>query len=75
MAINYAYAYAEVQDSDGLCVGVMTSSNPNCAGPTSMGTTYVSISVDDPEYFLKYYINGSWYEDAEGTIPWQSSLL
>ena len=22
-----------------------------------------------------YYINGEWYEDAAGTIPWQSALL
>ena len=75
MALNYAYAYAEVQDSDGLCIGVMSSSNPNCAGPTGVGTTYVSIPVKDDDYFLKYYINGAWYEDVAGTIPWQSSLL
>ena len=22
------------------------------------------------DYFGKYYFNGLWYEDAEGTIPW-----
>ena len=70
MAINYAYAYAEIQDSDGLCIGVMTSSAPDCAGPTGLGTTYISIPDDNDGYFLKYYLNGSWYEDAEGTIPW-----
>lgn len=75
MAMNYAYNYAEVQDSDGWCIGVMSSSNPNVAGPTGYGTTYVPIPVNDPEYCLKYYIDGNWYEDAEGTIPWQSSLL
>lgn len=75
MATNYAYAYAEVQDSDGMCVGVLDSTNPDVAGPTGMGTTYVSIPVADPEYCFKYYIDGNWYEDAEGTIPWQSSLL
>lgn len=75
MSEMLAYNYAEVQDSDGMCIGVMTSSNPNCAGPTSVGTTYVPIPVYDDEYAFKYYINGAWYEDAEGTIPWTSSML
>lgn len=75
MAENLAYHYAEVQDSDGMCVGVVDSSAPDMAGPTGFGTTYVVIPVDDPDYLLKYYINGNWYEDAEGTIPWTSSLL
>lgn len=75
MSTNYAYNFAEVQDSDGMCVGVMTTTNSAAEGPTGSGTTYVAIPVYDEEYFLKYYINGSWYEDAEGTIPWTSSLL
>ena len=75
MSVTYAYNYAEVQDSDGWCIGVLSSSNPNVAGPTGMGTTYVSIPVNDQEYLFKYYINGNWYEDAAGTIPWTSSLL
>ena len=75
MAQNYAYAFAEVEDATGLCVGVLTTTDPDTAGPTNAGTTYVAIPVDDPEYLLKYYINGNWYEDAEGTIPWTSSLL
>lgn len=75
MSMTYAYNFAEVQDSDGWCIGVMTTSDPNEEGPTSMGTTYVPIPVYDEEYIMKYYINGNWYEDAEGTIPWTSSLL
>lgn len=75
MSMTYAYNYAEVQDSDGMCVGVMSSSDPNMAGPTALGTTYVPIPVNDGEYIMKYYLNGNWYEDAEGTIPWTSSLL
>ena len=75
MALNYAYNYAEIQNSDGMCVGVMTSTHPDLEGPTSMDTTYISIPVYDGEYLFKYYINGAWYEDAAGTIPWQSSLL
>lgn len=75
MAMNFAYNYAEIQDEDGLCVGVMSTTDPNQAGPTGSGTTYVVIPVNDPEYCLKYYLNGNWYEDAEGTIPWTSSML
>lgn len=75
MALNYAYHYAEIDDATGLCIGVMTSSNPDCAGPTSVGSTYITIEVYDPEFIFKYYLNGSWYEDAEGTIPWVSSML
>lgn len=39
-----------------------------------------TIFIDDPafieidtlnfDYMDKYYIDGSWYEDEEGTIPW-----
>lgn len=75
MALNYAYNYAEVDDATGLCIGVMSSSAPDCAGPTSVGTTYYEIPVNDPDYMFKYYLNGNWYEDAEGTIPWTSSML
>lgn len=75
MSINYAYNFAEVQDIDGWCVGVITTTDPNTEGPTPQGTTYVTIPVYDEEYIFKYYINGSWYEDAAGTIPWTSSLL
>ena len=75
MAMNYAYYFAEVQDSDGLCVGFIDTSNPDAEGPTPHGTTYVAVPVNDPEYLFKYYINGNWNEDAEGTIPWTSSLL
>ena len=75
MAINYAYNYAEIDDTTHMCIGVMTSTNPNLAGPTSMGSTYIEIPVYDEEYGFKYYIDGNWYEDAEGTIPWTSSLL
>ena len=76
MAVHYAYNYAEIQNNDGWCVGVVSSSDPNGDGyQTSQGTTYVSIPVYDENYVMKYYINGAWYEDAAGTIPWQSSLL
>lgn len=75
MALNYAYNFAEVDDVTHMCIGVMSSSNPDNEGPTPAGTTYVLIPVYDENYCFKYYINGNWYEDAEGTIPWTSSLL
>lgn len=75
MAQNFAYNYVEIEDATGMCIGVVTSSNPNLAGPTTVGTTHYEVPVYDEEYLFKYYINGNWYEDAEGTIPWTSSLL
>ena len=75
MSLNYAYNFAEVDDTTHMCVGVITTTNPDNEGPTMVGTTYVAIPVYDEEYCFKYYINGNWYEDAEGTIPWTSSLL
>lgn len=75
MAVNYAYNYAEIDDATGMCIGIYTSSNGDAAGPTGSGTTYISVPVYDGDYLLKYYIDGNWYEDAEGTIPWTSSLI
>jgi hypothetical protein len=69
MAVNYAYNYAEIDPTTGMCVGVVTATTiadePN----------FVEIPVYDEEYIFKYYINGNWYEDAEGTIPWTSALI
>lgn len=75
MSVLFAYKFAEIDDATGMCVGVLTTTDPETAGPTGLGTTYVEIPVYDEEYIMKYYINGNWYEDAEGTIPWTSSLL
>lgn len=70
MATNFAYAYAEIDPETNMCIGVCTTSSPNPAGEE-----FVSIPVYDEEYIMKYYIDGNWYEDPEGTIPWTSSLL
>lgn len=75
MAMNYAYNYAEIDDASYMCIGVVSTSDPDVAGPTPAGTTYVEIPVYDENYVMKFYINGNWYEDAEGTIPWTSDLL
>lgn len=69
MALQYAYNYAEIDLTTGMCIGVVTrtyeTNQPHM----------ISIPVYDEEYCLKYYINGAWYEDAAGTIPWTSSLI
>ena len=73
MAQNYYYNYAEIDPATNMCVGVYTTTYENSGEDAN--ETWVEIPVYDEEYCLKYYINGEWYEDAEGTIPWTSSLL
>lgn len=70
MSVNYAYNYAQIDLATGMCIGVCSTSSPNPAGEN-----FVPIPVYDENYAFKYYINGNWYEDAAGTIPWTSSLL
>lgn len=70
MAQNYYYNYAEIDPETNMCIGVHT-----CTIDSSTNTNWVEIPVYDEEYCLKYYIDGNWYEDADGTIPWTSSLI
>ena len=70
MALNYYYNYAEIDPATNMCIGVRTTT-----AEAVESETFVRIPVYDEEYCFKYYINGNWYEDAEGTIPWTSSLL
>lgn len=72
MAELLAYNYAEIEPDTGLCVGVQTTSGWFDANEYP---DFVEIPVYDEEYIDKYYIDGNWYEDAEGTIPWTSSLI
>lgn len=71
MALNYAYNMAQIDPSTNMCIGVRTTTDPGELEMPNM----VEIPVYDPEYCFKYYIDGAWYEDAAGTIPWQSALL
>lgn len=71
MAINYAYNFAHIDPDTNMCDEVRSTSNPAQGNYAN----WIEIPVYDEEYICKYYINGSWYEDAEGTIPWQSSLI
>ncbi|MBQ8722642.1 MAG: hypothetical protein IJY67_10965 [Paludibacteraceae bacterium] len=70
-SMNYAYNYAEIDPATGMCIQVI-STTTNEGGEQGV---WVEIPVYDEEYIMKYYINGNWYEDAEGTIPWTSSLI
>ena len=71
MAQNYAYNYAQIDPATRMCIQVISTTTNEDGG----GGEWVEIPVYDEEYICKYYINGAWYEDAEGTIPWTSSLL
>lgn len=63
------YKYARIDVETGECLGVRQTTefieNP----------AMIPIPVYDEDYVGKYYINGNWYEDAAGTIPWTSSML
>lgn len=61
--------YAQIDPNTNMCINVRRTTD------VLENPVLIPIPVYDPEYLMKYYINGNWYEDAEGTIPWQSSLL
>lgn len=79
---RYYYNYAEIDPTTHMCIAVLTTT----ADSTGV-YNYVPIPVYDEEYILKYYLcenhpeftnqclDGKWYEDPEGTIPWESPLL
>ena len=69
MAEQYYYNYAQIDLATGMCIGVVSGTYEDNA------EDMIPIPVYDEEYCFKYYINGAWYEDAAGTIPWTSSLL
>ena len=77
MAVNYYYNYAEIDNATNMCVGVISSSASDIAGPTSVGTTYVEIPANDEEYCFKYYNwdDGKFYYDAAYTQEYISPLL
>lgn len=75
MALNYAYNYAVIDLVTGMCLWVQSTSDEMAPEEQEANPNWIPIPVNDPEYLMKYYINGAWYEDSEGTIPWVSSLL
>lgn len=70
MSQNYAYNFAEIDPTTGMCIGIQSGTSPE-----HDNENFIPIPVYDENYIFKYYIDGNWYEDAAGTIPWQSSLL
>ena len=82
MSVNYQYHFAEIDPDTRMCIGVQTTST-DATGTDNL----IPIPVYDPEYCLKYYLcdnhseftydctDGNWYEDADGLVPWQSSML
>lgn len=65
MSTNLQYIYAQIDLADNMCVGVLTTTIDHTDNPE-----YVEIDSLNEDYLGRYYINGAWYEDAEGTIPW-----
>jgi hypothetical protein len=65
MSANLQYIYAEIDLETGMCIGVMTTTIDREGNPE-----YVEIPTLTEDYLFKFYIDGAWYEDAEGTIPW-----
>lgn len=82
MAVNYAFNWACIDPSTHMCIEVRTTTY-DATGSDNL----IPIPVYDENYLLKYYLcanhpeftydctDGSWYEDAQGQIPWTSSLL
>lgn len=61
------YIYAQIMKSTRQCVCVLTSTNEKSEDAYF---EYIPLDSYDLSYRNKYYINGAWYEDAAGTIPW-----
>ena len=76
MALNYAYYYASVRESDGMCVGTRDTSD------YILDRLQIPIPEYNENYLMKYYhpipdsvssfddFQGQWYSDAAHTIPW-----
>lgn len=75
MSMNYAYNYAIIDPVTKMCMEFQSTSQELTEEELATNPHWIPVPVNDPEYLFKYYINGNWYEDAAGTIPWTSSLL
>lgn len=77
MATNYAYFYAIIGDlSNGECTGLDDTSD------YILDRAHIPVPDYNFDYLLKYYwpipetvtsfddFQGSWYEDAAHTMPW-----
>ena len=64
MSEQLQYIYAQIDLNDNQCIGVSTTTICHDGDPE-----FVEIDSLNEDYLLKYYIDGAWYEDAEGQIP------
>ena len=60
--------YAIIDVNTGECIRIETQMGEPISPEEA--PDYVLIPGNIPEYEGKYYLNGAWYEDAAGTIPW-----
>jgi len=67
MSVQLEFWYAIIDEETGECIGIETSTDLITQEEAPM---YIRIEGYIPEYEGKYYINGEWYEDANGTTPW-----
>lgn len=67
--LEYQYSYALIDENTKICLGIFAGTTP------IENPLFIAIPVYDSEYSNKYYINGNWYEDSAGTIPWESSMV
>lgn len=67
MSEQLEFWYAIIDLRNGRCARIETSSQLITQEDAPM---YIRIEGNIPEYEGKYYLNGNWYEDAAGTIPW-----
>lgn len=67
MSMTLEYWYAIIDTSSGECLGLETRTR---LITQEQDPSYILIEGNIPEYEGKFYIDGQWYEDAAGTIPW-----
>lgn len=64
MSQNLQYNYAHIDPATNKCITCITTSY------VINHPEWVEVPVVRDDYVGKYYLNGEWYEDAAGTIPW-----
>lgn len=79
---RYYYNFARIDPTTHMCLEVRTTTSDD-SGTDNL----IPIPVYDEEYIFKYYLcdnhpeftyectDGNWFVDAQGQIPWTSSLL
>lgn len=73
MSMNYAYNFAEIDPETNMCVGFVSTSDPEQGNMPN----WVEVPVNDPDYCFKYYNwdDGKFYYDPEYTQEYISPLL